>query len=885
MMLILKPEGGTVQYYWFNLPEDGGGATIIPVGDPAAPDLPEPYRGDQRLYDAAGGLEIPYVKVTSPGGIVFIPSDDYVPEDYPPGHTVEDYGKSDIVVPPIGGIVFKNIEFDPAEFPDGYDFGASPKRLAFCLGGSFYYETSYTLEGVPRELIAEKRPRIASIAGGAPVDPYPSVQLNGRTGILLGNYLNSQDPTNSQGVPGAVVISDSGEIGLIEYDFFTTIVRNAESVYYFGPTYDPVQTVQSFGNLRYKNYTPLAEIINDIDIDELYTTKYTEWPYKLGAYNTPVGTFTNDTLRVPVRATLSALGDSFTFTSLQTEGEGEKELYTGEFKNDFEFTTLSLSDEYDTVEFRGVPPVSGEDTGTGQPVLNTEQGDPNSFVELVKTKLKLSSVKTLWDNGAISYYEKYKHTVLLKINGATLHTFHNTAEGWYTPGSIEVQFFNTGKCVNYPEILDVVTYAQLQESDVDIVVYSKDTTVSYNHSSEYDEGPTTISLYDPANPEVPLTYDAKEINTFLMTWRSEVKFYISLDGVELPISMPEELWSSANGGQTDADGNPILDGVKGQLHDAHNAARLEFGMECTYDLSPDSFLERVAQYKVDDMVATGVFSHTGSKGDTITDRPVILGVPLVTISENLAFIQTGSPDEPTPEQISHIISSWLDSPGHRTTLLNPNSAMVGYAFGYRPEEGKWFFAVEFLYCKDDPITIPGVYFDSNGDWFSGGFGWEGCTNPEGCSGVVPPLGSVYDREQSFISETVVSTQDNQIWDENVITGIYTNDVSPKDSQGNAVDPMSLPGVEMRDVSISRYGNLVMITFLLSKVWRQKPAWYEGSGYRSIVPTAGATEDLEDRVFQLYSISEKKLIWNGKIIGDRIHMTAGFVDLVGDLSAP
>lgn len=78
------------------------------------------------------------------------------------------------------------------------------------------------------------------------------------------------------------------------------------------------------------------------------------------------------------------------------------------------------------------------------------------------------------------------------------------------------------------------------------------------------------------------------------------------------------------------------------------------------------------------MVSMGFFDHVEPDGSTHVARANAAGYPGTYIGENLA---AGSGSLANP---SKIVSSWMNSSGHRTNILNPQyrDQGVGVAIGY-----------------------------------------------------------------------------------------------------------------------------------------------------------------------------------------------------------
>jgi uncharacterized protein YkwD len=82
-------------------------------------------------------------------------------------------------------------------------------------------------------------------------------------------------------------------------------------------------------------------------------------------------------------------------------------------------------------------------------------------------------------------------------------------------------------------------------------------------------------------------------------------------------------------------------------------------------------LSQAAQIHAQDLVKNNLFDHTGSNGSQPWDRVGAVGYSYSTIAENIA---AGSK---TPSQV---FQQWMNSPGHRANMLNPNVSEVGVGF-------------------------------------------------------------------------------------------------------------------------------------------------------------------------------------------------------------
>ncbi|NJK70070.1 MAG: hypothetical protein HC941_29410 [Microcoleus sp. SU_5_3] len=93
-------------------------------------------------------------------------------------------------------------------------------------------------------------------------------------------------------------------------------------------------------------------------------------------------------------------------------------------------------------------------------------------------------------------------------------------------------------------------------------------------------------------------------------------------------------------------------------------------------LSPLRFsnqLDQAADLHADDMARNHFSSHTGSDGSNIGDRIARVGYQVSSGGEN---INSQSPTS----SAANAVGWWMNSPGHRANILNPNFTEIG--FGY-----------------------------------------------------------------------------------------------------------------------------------------------------------------------------------------------------------
>ena len=71
------------------------------------------------------------------------------------------------------------------------------------------------------------------------------------------------------------------------------------------------------------------------------------------------------------------------------------------------------------------------------------------------------------------------------------------------------------------------------------------------------------------------------------------------------------------------------------------------------------------------MALQDFFSHTGIDGSTMTQRIGVAGYQFSSAAENIAAGYT------TPEEV---VGGWMNSPGHRANILNPNLTEIGVGY-------------------------------------------------------------------------------------------------------------------------------------------------------------------------------------------------------------
>ena len=107
--------------------------------------------------------------------------------------------------------------------------------------------------------------------------------------------------------------------------------------------------------------------------------------------------------------------------------------------------------------------------------------------------------------------------------------------------------------------------------------------------------------------------------------------------------------------------------------DLINQARLDAGVP---PLITTPELMQSAQAHSRDMSCRNFFRHNNLQGETPFDRMEAAGYPLVYAAEN---IYAGQGVYNSPEKA---VKAWLNSPGHRVNMLNPDFVHIGLGFAY-----------------------------------------------------------------------------------------------------------------------------------------------------------------------------------------------------------
>ncbi len=118
--------------------------------------------------------------------------------------------------------------------------------------------------------------------------------------------------------------------------------------------------------------------------------------------------------------------------------------------------------------------------------------------------------------------------------------------------------------------------------------------------------------------------------------------------------------------------------------DATNTERIAAGL---IPLSINTKLDASATIKTDDMIDRQYFEHVSPAGLGVADLGREVGYDFVVMGENLALGNFASSRD--------VVDAWMQSPGHRANMLNPNYQEIGvYAARGMYQGNEVWFAVQ-----------------------------------------------------------------------------------------------------------------------------------------------------------------------------------------------
>lgn len=120
--------------------------------------------------------------------------------------------------------------------------------------------------------------------------------------------------------------------------------------------------------------------------------------------------------------------------------------------------------------------------------------------------------------------------------------------------------------------------------------------------------------------------------------------------------------------------------------DETNKQRIKAGLE---PLRADATLVESAEIKTQDMIDLGYFEHRSPSGKSVSDLGKDVGYDYIIMGENLAMGDF--------KNAKDLVDAWMNSPGHRANMLNPEYQDIGvYATeGIFEGQAVWFAVQHF----------------------------------------------------------------------------------------------------------------------------------------------------------------------------------------------
>ncbi|MCL2522207.1 MAG: SafA/ExsA family spore coat assembly protein [Erysipelotrichales bacterium] len=124
-------------------------------------------------------------------------------------------------------------------------------------------------------------------------------------------------------------------------------------------------------------------------------------------------------------------------------------------------------------------------------------------------------------------------------------------------------------------------------------------------------------------------------------------------------------------------------GFENEVVNLVNSERAKAGLR---PLTNNWEISRVARIKSQDFINRNYFSHNSPTYGTPFQMLKSFGIPFSAAAENIASGQR------TP---AAVMSSWLNSPGHRANIMNPNFNQIGVGVA-RDNRGNLFWTQMFV---------------------------------------------------------------------------------------------------------------------------------------------------------------------------------------------
>jgi uncharacterized protein YkwD len=106
-------------------------------------------------------------------------------------------------------------------------------------------------------------------------------------------------------------------------------------------------------------------------------------------------------------------------------------------------------------------------------------------------------------------------------------------------------------------------------------------------------------------------------------------------------------------------------------------------------LAWDPKVAELARLHSKDMGWNNYFNHRGLDGKMVSDRAEANGLDWHMIGENIAMVSGFS------DPVNHVVTGWLQSPGHRKNILDPRWKETGIGI-FITSNGTYYFTQVFL---------------------------------------------------------------------------------------------------------------------------------------------------------------------------------------------
>ncbi|MCY6353656.1 CAP domain-containing protein [Clostridium sp. ZS2-4] len=131
---------------------------------------------------------------------------------------------------------------------------------------------------------------------------------------------------------------------------------------------------------------------------------------------------------------------------------------------------------------------------------------------------------------------------------------------------------------------------------------------------------------------------------------------------------------------------PDLSEVKRLENEVLRLVNVERGKQGLKPLKANWQLSRVARYKSQDMIDKNYFSHTSPVYGSPFNMIKNFGINYRRAGENIAYGQR------TPAEV---MKAWMNSPGHRQNILNPNYSQIGVGAA-KAKNGQLYWTQMFI---------------------------------------------------------------------------------------------------------------------------------------------------------------------------------------------